>query len=491
MSEQPTASISWAQTIAQCFETDATIAAGSTAPTPLVGAAPATAVSAAPKERYEPMGLLGEGGMGRVLSVKDTQFGRVVALKEMTLGEADPGFIRRFLLESIVTANLEHPGVVPVYERGVRDGAPYYVMRKIGGRSLSAAIEEAKTLEQRLGLVPAVIRAAHALGFAHQRGVIHRDVKPDNIVLGEHGETIVLDWGIAKLRGLVEANPDAEALNNVAASGATVAGAVLGTPSYMAPEQAQGRIDDIDARTDVFALGAVLYEVLTGRPPFREATAMLTVSAAGMHKLEPIDSIAPSVPAALRAIVTRALSAKPEDRFANGAALAAQLEDFQAKAWLGDDSAASRWFARAIAALGVLLTLVSAVITWKTLPSLRELGGGSLVFIFAGAAAVALAALEWRTKGRARVTSLAAALTAACALGGIGSAASGMVNVFRLLATDASLADERSWRGTLATGLNESLGNAAGACAMAASIAVLLAIVHRRNALLSLESAAR
>ncbi len=489
MSQQPPASISWAQTIAQCFETDATVAAGSTAPVPLVGAA--TAVSAAPKERYEPLGLLGEGGMGRVLSVKDTQFGRVVALKEMTLGEADPGFIRRFLLESIVTANLEHPGVVPVYERGVRDGAPYYVMRKIGGRSLSAAIEEAKTLEQRLGLVPAVIRAAHALGFAHRRGVVHRDVKPDNIVLGEHGETIVLDWGIAKLRGLAEANPDAEALNNVAASGATVAGAVLGTPSYMAPEQAQGRVDDIDARTDVFALGAVLYEVLTGRPPFREATAMLTVSAAGMHKLEPIDAIAPAVPAALRAIVTRALSAKPEDRFADGAALAAQLEDFQAKAWLGDDSAASRWFARAIAALGVLLTLVSAVATWKTLPSLRELGGGSLVFIFAGAAAVALAALEWRTKGRAHVTALAAALTAACALGGVGSAASGMVNVFRLLATDASLADERSWRGTMATGLNESLGNAAGACAMAASIAVLLAIVHRRNALLSLESAAR
>ncbi len=170
-------------------------------------------------------------------------------------------------------------------------------MRKIAGQPLSAAIRDAKTLEQRLALVPAVIRAAHTLGFAHERGVVHRDVKPDNIVLGAHGETVILDWEIAKVRGLMDEHGPDSPLANVATAGeGTVAGAVLGTPSYMAPEQAQGNVDAIDPRTDVFSLGAALYETLTGRPLYREATVMLTLSAAGMTRFEPIDRLAPEVP---------------------------------------------------------------------------------------------------------------------------------------------------------------------------------------------------
>jgi hypothetical protein len=482
MTDTPHDAISWASTLAQCFEGDSTLHAQH------AGASVEAPSQQTPHAaRYTPVGVIGQGGMGRVIAATDEQFGRTVALKEMTVGAGDQESIRRFLLESIVTANLEHPGVVPVYERGVREGAPYYAMRKVSGRTLSAAIAATRTPAERLALVPAVIRAAHALGFAHERGVVHRDVKPDNIILGDHGETVILDWGIAKVRGLPDGHRHDSPLGNVVASAGegTLAGAILGTPSYMAPEQAHGDIAAIDPRTDVFALGAVLYEVLSGRPPYREPTLVLTLSAASQAQFDAIDRAAPKAPAGLRAIVARALSKSPSDRFEDGAALARALEDFQARAWLGDDSIAARWFARALAVLGVFTTVVTGIAIWKGLPSLRELGVGSFMFVLAGVGSIALAALEWFTRGRARVLGLALSLAAASALMGLGNAAGGMVAVLRGASADAVVQDAQRWRALVSLGMYESIGNAAGGCSFAAIAAVILALVHRRNAQLA------
>lgn len=433
--------------------------------------------------RYEVIEVLGQGGMGRVLAVRDAQFGRIVALKEMTHGAESPDFIRRFLLESIVTANLEHPGIVPVYERGVRDGAPYYAMRKIAGKTLTNAIVEARSLEARLALVPAVIRAAHALGFAHARDVVHRDIKPDNIILGDHGETVILDWGIAKVRGLEQSLGADSPLAAIAEqSKETVVGSVLGTPSYMAPEQAKGDISSIDSRSDVFALGAVLYEVLAGRPPYAESSVVMTLARASAATFEPLEKVAPKAPKALVAIVSKALSQDPAQRFANGSELAQTLEEFQSRAWLGEESQSAKWFTRATVTAGFLLLVVSSVMVWRGLPSLREMGVGSFVYVFTFFAMLGLAVLEWRTQGRYRLLGLAMAFNIATPLLGLAAAIAGMVRLFGGLSTPALVQDESRWREIYSLGLYEAVGNVAGSAVFAAVGAMVLALVHRAGA---------
>ncbi len=151
-------------------------------------------------ERYEQRALLGQGGMGRVTESIDRQFGRVVAVKEM-LGDAG-SMAERFLVESVVTANLEHPGIPAVYERGVTDGGrPFYAMRYVRGRTLADAIASAADLDSRLALLPAVVQTAQTLAYAHEHGVVHRDIKPENVFLGGHGETI--SWTGASRRSAV------------------------------------------------------------------------------------------------------------------------------------------------------------------------------------------------------------------------------------------------------------------------------------------------
>ncbi len=496
MNESERQAISWAKTVSQTFarlvENSSTVVASA----PPSGIAPivegrhdepqqgaqieSQPVASVGDERYELMGVLGEGGMGRVLEAKDKQFGRTVAVKEMTLGASNPDFIRRFLLESIVTANLEHPGVVPVYERGVREGAPFYAMRKVAGKTLSNAISSATTLEARLALVPAVIRAAHALGFAHSRGVVHRDIKPDNIILGDYGETVILDWGIAKVRGLSdEHGPDSPLANVTENAKGTIAGSVLGTPSYMSPEQAKGDIESVDSRSDVFALGAVLYEVLAGRPPYAEVSIVMTLARASSATFEPLDKVAPEVPSGLRAIVAKALSQDPAARFSNGSEFAKTLEDFQSRAWLGEESLAARWFARGTGIAGFLALTVSSVAVWKMLPSLREMGVGAFFFVFTFIAAIDLAIFEWFTKGRYKVMGMAVALTIATPLLGLANAVGGMIVVFGGISAPAVVADEARWRAILSSGMYESLGNIAGSAMFAAVSAMLIALCQR------------
>ena len=283
--------------------------------------------------RYAHGRELGRGGMGRVLEAVDLQFSRVVAIKEIT-GAPSPSTRRRFATEAIVTGHLEHPGIPSVYERGVDDkGVPFYAMRRVQGRTLSARLAEADTREKRLALLPLVTRVAQTIGFAHDRGVVHRDIKPDNILVGDHGEVVVLDWGLARVRGVpVESSGRSDL---PASQNHTLHGAVIGTPAYMAPEQATGDLDRIDERSDVFALGALLFHVLTGAAPYRGKTIDEILGAAREAKLPTIPA---GIPPDLVAICTRATARDPAERHKNAHELARELEAFEARAVLGRPS---------------------------------------------------------------------------------------------------------------------------------------------------------
>jgi serine/threonine-protein kinase len=231
--------------------------------------------------RYAVMRLHAKGGIGQVWVARDADLGRDVALKELQPHRAGQADARaRFLLEAQITGQLEHPGIVPIYEldRRPRGRPPYYAMRFVRGRTLSQAVRthhtrDASGAPDRAALLGAFAGVCNAVAYAHSRGVIHRDLKGSNVLLGDFGEVIVLDWGLAKLIGRPEAGAEPGALPPVAIEGGaahepTLAGEAMGTPAYMAPEQARGEVDRLDERCDVFALGSILCELLTGRPAF-------------------------------------------------------------------------------------------------------------------------------------------------------------------------------------------------------------------------------
>src|SRR5215468_4028128 len=198
------------------------------------------ALTGAPAERYRLGAELGRGGMGRVVEAFDVQLGRTVALKEV-LPHGEPGIARRFTREVQLTARLEHPSIVPLYDAGVTaDGRPFYVMRRVSGRPLDQLMARATGLGERLTLLPAVLSAIDAIAHAHRRGVIHRDLKPSNILVGDLGETVVIDWGLAKVIGEDDGAPEPAPGTAPPLAGdslRTQIGAVFGTPGFMAPEQ--------------------------------------------------------------------------------------------------------------------------------------------------------------------------------------------------------------------------------------------------------------
>ncbi len=273
--------------------------------------------------RYRVVGTVGRGGLGVVLRAIDQALGRPIALKVMA--QHDVTARARFDDEARLAARLEHPGIVPIYDAGqFASGAPYYAMKLVGGRTLAAAIRDAADLGGRLGLLGAVLAVADAIAFAHSRGVIHRDLKPDNVLVGEFGETIVIDWGLAKELDRAEPSPDAAPVD--APPERTAAGDVLGTPAYMAPEQARG--EPLDARADVFAIGALLYAVLAGHAPRRGDRARVMADARHTP-VDPIERLVPDVPRDLAAICARALAIDRAARYQHARELADDLRRFQ------------------------------------------------------------------------------------------------------------------------------------------------------------------
>ncbi len=277
---------------------------------------------------------LGRGGIGRVLVAMDEHLGREVAIKELLEeeGHVDPEMMTRFLAEARITGQLEHPNIVPVYELGRRlDGRLYYTMRVVRGETMSAALERAKTLSARLALLSHFTGLCHAIAYAHSRGVVHRDIKPDNVMIGEFGETIVLDWGIAKLKGQPEMN-GARVPRGITFVGETLHGDLVGTPLYMSPEQARGDVEQIDEASDVWSLGVVLYVLLAGRPPFLGKTTDEVVRKVTEGRFAPVQSIEPLAPSELCAVVASALCLDKAERYPSVKELTADIEAFMSGA---------------------------------------------------------------------------------------------------------------------------------------------------------------
>ena len=253
--------------------------------------------------RYRRRQEIGRGGMGVVYRAHDVELQRDVAMKVLRTAAGAPDLVRRLQREARVLAALEHPGIVPVHDVGVVDGDAFYVMKLVRGQRLDEWAAEAPPLGERLR---AFERICETVAFAHSHGVVHRDLKPGNVMRGAFGEVLVMDWGVAKV--LSDAATGAAAAT--AEDGDTAAGSVLGTPGYMAPEQAAGNTRAVDARTDVYALGGLLHFLIAGAPP-----------TAG-----PLPA---GTPRPLAAIIRRCLAIAPVERYASPLDLAADVRAFQ------------------------------------------------------------------------------------------------------------------------------------------------------------------
>ncbi|MDP9342611.1 MAG: Stk1 family PASTA domain-containing Ser/Thr kinase [Actinomycetota bacterium] len=259
--------------------------------------------------RYRVEGLLGSGGMAQVYRGTDTVLSRTVAIKVLSSDYArDPAFVERFRREAQAAARLNHPTVVSVYDSGSDGGVHFIVMEFVAGRTLADVLAaEGPLPPERAAAISA--RVAEALSFAHEAGLVHRDVKPGNVMITEQGDVKVVDFGIAR-----------------AASGQTVTQttSILGTASYLSPEQAEGK--PVDGRSDIYSLGIVLYELLTGRVPF---TGSSPVAVAYRHVTEepvPPSAVRPGVPPALEAITLRALAKDPAQRYQSAELMRSDLE---------------------------------------------------------------------------------------------------------------------------------------------------------------------
>jgi tetratricopeptide (TPR) repeat protein/tRNA A-37 threonylcarbamoyl transferase component Bud32 len=341
-------------------------AAGTTAPDP-----------PAPGTRYRPLRLHARGGLGEVLLAHDEELHRDVALKRMQARCADDADSRRrFLLEAEVTARLEHPGIVPVYGLVHDDaGQPCYAMRFIEGPSLKEALEafhKADTPGRDTGertlalrkLLGDFVAVCKAVGYAHGRAVVHRDLKPHNVMLGKYGEVLVVDWGLAKKVERTEAERAAgeasvKPMMAESAGEGTGLGQVMGTPAYMSPEQAAGRWDLLRPPSDIYSLGATLYALLTGRAPFQETSPQEILEKVKRGEFLPPRQVKPDVPRPLEAICLRAMALRPQDRYHTALAVADDVER-----WLADEPVAAYrepWTARSGRWLRRRRTLVTSI----------------------------------------------------------------------------------------------------------------------------------
>ncbi|MEO7095727.1 MAG: serine/threonine-protein kinase, partial [Polyangiales bacterium] len=273
---------------------------------------------------YQRLGELARGGLGRISTARDMRTGRVIAVKEMLVNTEDATM--RFAREALITANLEHPAIVPVYEVGRwPSGEPFFAMKLVKGRPLNVVIDEAADLDARLALISHVLTVADALAYAHGERVIHRDLKPHNVLCGAHGETVVIDWGLARRIDVMDTSTSQHRRIS-AEPGQTYVGAIMGTPAYMPPEQAHGK--RVDERADVYAIGAILYNVLSGAPAYAGRTLDELLEKVRSGPPRPLAELVPEVPPDLAAIVTRAMAPDPAQRYPTAAELASDLRRF-------------------------------------------------------------------------------------------------------------------------------------------------------------------
>ncbi len=298
--------------------------------------------------RYRPTQLHARGGLGAVYRARDEELKRIVALKEiLAQHSSNPRYQEKFIFEAEVTGSLEHPGIVPVYGLGrYEDNQPYYAMRFIRGRSFRSVIEEfheknpSPSADTYFGrdfrmLLRRLIDACNAIHYAHEHGVLHRDIKPDNVMLGNYGETLVVDWGLAKL---IETKPSAASGTEstrieVSGSGThTSQGSAVGTPMYMSPEQAHGRHDQLDGRTDVYSLGAVLFNIVTGQHPVEGTSGREIVMNVRVGRIKSVNALIPAAPKALASICRKAMEIQQTDRYPTAMELAEDIDR-----WMGDE----------------------------------------------------------------------------------------------------------------------------------------------------------
>lgn len=343
-------------------------------------------------ERFRIVRPLARGGLGEVFVAVDEELKREVALKQILARQADSKTSRaRFLLEAEVTGCLEHPGVVPVYGLGTQqDGRPYYAMRFIRGESLEDGIRRfheadrdplrdggQRTVELR-NLLTRFVAVCNTIEYAHSRGIVHRDLKPENIMLGPYGETLVVDWGLGRQMEQQAGDLDASAETGETAGPATpsverptMMGSVVGTPQFMSPEQASGRLDLIRGPSDVYSLGATMYALLTDQPPFVSSDVRKVLRDVQAGNFPAPRQIRRDIPRGLEAICLKAMELRPEDRYSSARNLADDIEH-----WLADEPVAAlsetpieraqRWMRRhkTLARAAAAALIVIAGVAW-------------------------------------------------------------------------------------------------------------------------------
>jgi WD40 repeat protein len=328
---------------------------------------------------YDRENEIARGGMGRIVAAWDRRMGRPVAIKELLKSNDEAR--RRFEREAMMTGRLQHPAIINVYEAGRwPTGEPFYAMKRVEGESLADAIQSAKTLDERMALLPRLISVADAMAYAHGHRVIHRDLKPANVLLGSFGETVVIDWGLAKDLGAPIDVPAGPVVHEGGSEGLTVMGAIMGTPAYMPEEQARGGV--VDERADVYALGAILYTLLSGRPPYSGPTSaevLRQVLSTSPKDLEDHQSgIAPD----LLAIVRKAMARQADERYPTAKELADDLRRFQTGQLVGAHAYTTRqlvgrFVARyrsplAIAAIAALMLVAAGFLAVRRITAERN-----------------------------------------------------------------------------------------------------------------------
>jgi tetratricopeptide (TPR) repeat protein/predicted Ser/Thr protein kinase len=318
----------------------------------------AATLRAVDPEDYRVLREIARGGMGRILEAWDRRHGRPVAIKVLLREDEDAA--AWFEREARITARLQHPSIIPLYEAGRWSaGEPFFAMKLVAGRSLDRVMEEARTTQDKVALLPHFIAVTEALAYAHEQRVAHRDLKPSNVLVGDYGETVVIDWGLASELRAGDDEP-------------TVAGHAVGTPCYMPPEQARG--EPVDERADVYALGALLYQLFTGSPPYSGTSSKETIARVVAGPPEPLASRLPGLPADLATLVDKAMAREPADRYPSAKEMSADLKRY-AEGQLVSAHAYSpasllvRWVKRHRAVVSMAALLVAAL----------AVGGGSSI----------------------------------------------------------------------------------------------------------------